>query len=170
MVLQYHNQRLQIINNQSGSDMTAQTMIRNAVLGDFDAVIDLDFNGVTEDKPTYWRGIFDRYVTIGRDGGFFLVAEISGEVIGFIVGEVRAWEFGSPPCGWVFALSVSPKAREMGIGQLMLEEMCQCLKKSGVTTVRTMVDRESKLTLSFFRSQGLRTGRYIELEKLIDDI
>jgi ribosomal protein S18 acetylase RimI-like enzyme len=127
-------------------------------------------DGVTEEKPTYWRGIFDRYVTIDRDGGFFLVAEIRGEVVGFIVGEIRAWEFGSPPCGWVFALSVSTEHREIGVGQIMLQEMCQRLKKAGVTTVRTMVDRDNKLTLSFFRSQGLRTGRYVELEKLLDDI
>ena len=150
--------------------MTDQATIRDATIEDFDAVIELDLDGVTEEKPNYWGGIFDRYVTTGRDGGFFLVAEICGEVIGFIVGEVRAWEFGSPPCGWVFALSVSPQSREKGIGQLMMKEMCQRLKKTGVTTVRTMVDREKKLTLSFFRSQGLRTGRYIELEKTIDDI
>ncbi len=147
--------------------MTDQVTIRNAILTDFDAVIELDIDGDMEEKPVYWRGIFDRYVTTGGDGGFFLVAEISGEVIGFIVGEVRAWEFGSPPCGWVFALSVSPGSREKGVGQLMFEEMCNHLKKSGVTSVRTMVDRENKLTLSFFRSQGLRTGRYIELEKQI---
>jgi len=147
--------------------MTDQTTIRKAVLDDFDAVIELDLEGVMEDKPTYWQDIFDRYVKTGRDDGYFLVAEISGEVVGFIVGEVRAWEFGSPPCGWVFALSVSPKSREKGIGQLMMKEMCQRLKQAGVTTVRTMVDRENKLTLSFFRSQGLRTGRYIELEKAI---
>ncbi|MBE0576576.1 MAG: GNAT family N-acetyltransferase [Desulfuromonadales bacterium] len=150
--------------------MTEQVTIRNAMPTDFDAVIKLDLVGDPQEKPTYWRGIFDRYVTSGRAGSIFLVAETNGEVIGFIVGEVRAWEFGSPPCGWVFALSVSPKTREMGVGQLMLEEMCKRLKKAGVTTVRTMVDRENKLTLSFFRSQGMRTGRYIELEKLIDDI
>ncbi len=57
----------------------------------------------------------------------------------------------------------------MGVGQRMFEEMCQRLKQAGVTTVRTMVDRENKLTLSFFRSQGLRTGRYVELETLLDD-
>ena len=150
--------------------MTDQAHIRNTVEEDFNAVIDLDLDGVTEEKPTYWRGIFDRYVKTGRDGGYFLVAEAGGEVIGFIVGEIRAWEFGSPPCGWVFALSVSPKSREMGVGQLMLREICQRLKKAGVTTVRTMVDRENKLTLSFFRSQGLRTGRYIELEKQLEEI
>ena len=150
--------------------MATQVTIRNALPTDFDGVIEVDLVGLAEEKPAYWRGIFDRYVTTGRDDRIFLVAEISAEVIGFIVGEVRAWEFGSPPCGWVFALSVSPKTRELGVGELMFKEMCQRLKNAGVTTVRTMVDRENKLTLSFFRSQGLRTGRYIELEKLIDDL
>ena len=150
--------------------MNNQVTIRNAILSDIDAVIELDLVGAPEEKPAYWQGIFDRYVTTGRDGVFFLVAEINGEVIGFAVGEVRAWEFGSPPCGWVFSLSVSPKPREHGVGQLMFKEMCQRLKKAGVSTVRTMVDRENKLTLSFFRSQGLRTGRYIELEKQIGDM
>ena len=150
--------------------MPAPVTIRKARPTDFEAVIDLDQVGVAAEKPAYWRGIFDRYVTTGREGGFFLVAELDGAVIGFIVAEVRAWEFGSPPCGWVFALSVAPQTREMGVGERMLQEICQRLKKAGVTTVRTMVDRENKLTLSFFRSQGLRTGRYIELEKQIDDI
>ena len=150
--------------------MPTQVTIRNALPSDFDVVVELDLVGIAEEKPAYWRGIFDRYVTTGRDDRIFLVAEISAEVIGFIVGEVRAWEFGSPPCGWVFALSVSPKTRELGVGELMFKEMCLRLKNAGVTTVRTMVDRENKLTLSFFRSQGLRTGRYIELEKLIDDL
>mgnify|MGYP002636164480 CR=1 FL=1 len=150
--------------------MTDQVNIRNAILADFNAVIELDSDGTSEEKPAYWNQIFKRYVMTSRDDGFFLVAEVSGEVIGFIVAEVRAWEFGSSPCGWVFAISVSPKTREMGVGQLMLHEICLHLKKIGVTTVRTMVDRDNKLTLSFFRSQGLRTGRYIELEKSIDDI
>ncbi len=150
--------------------MMDQITIRNAVLSDLEAVIALDLVGVSEEKPTYWRGIFDRYVTAGKDGGFFLVAETQDEVIGFIVGEVRAWEFGSPPCGWVFAMGVSPQTREQGVGELMFQQMCERLKKAGVTIVRTMVDRENKLTLSFFRSQGLRTGRYIELEKSIDGL
>jgi len=149
--------------------MTNQVNIRNAIFSDYDAVFQLDIVGVAADKPAYWRGIFDRYVAAQREGGFFLVAEITGEVIGFIVGEVRAWEFGSPPCGWVFALSVAEHAREMGVGQLMLKEIGKRLKSAGVTTLRTMVDREDRLTLSFFRSQGLRTGRYIELEKPLED-
>lgn len=143
--------------------------IRHALPSDIESVIALDLVGSEAEKPAYWQSIFDRYVPAGRDDRIFLVAEINAGVVGFIVGEVRAWEFGSPPCGWVFALSVSPQAREKGVGQLMLQEMCLRLRRAGVTTVRTMVDRENKLTLSFFRSQGLRTGRYIELEKNLEE-
>ncbi len=146
-------------------DRISQVTIRDARQDDFAAVVALDQAGEQREKPAYWRGIFDRYVRTGRDDRIFLVADREGEPVGFIVGEVRAWEFGSPPCGWVFALIVAPRLREQGVGQLMFDEMCRRLKKAGVSTVRTMVDREDKLTLSFFRSQGLRTGRYIELEK-----
>ena len=148
--------------------MTDQITIRNAALTDLDVVISLDSVGAEEEKPAYWSDVFDRYLTAGNSDRIILVAETSENVVGFIVGEVRAWEFGSPPCGWVFALGVSSKTREMGIGHLLFKELCTRLKEAGVTSVRTMIDREHKLVLSFFRSQGLRTGPYIELEKQLD--
>ncbi len=148
--------------------MTPQITIRNAILADLDAIIALDNVGAEDEKPAYWSGVFDRYLEEGRNERIFLVAETGGEAVGFIVGEVRAWEFGSPPCGWVFALGVSLKMREMSIGQLLFKELCQRLKQAGITSVRTMIDRGNKLVLSFFRSQGLRTGPYIELEKQLD--
>ena len=55
----------------------------------------------------------------------------------------------------------------MGIGQQLFTEMCRRLNKIGVSTLRTMVDIENKVTLSFYRSQGMRTGRNIELEMQI---
>lgn len=138
--------------------------IRNAFTSDLDAVISLDQLGSKEEKTVYWSTIFDHYVDSHKKDRHFLVAESNNTVVGFIVGEVRAWEFGSPPCGWVFALATSPKVREMGIGQQMFEEISSRLKQAGVTSVRTMVDRDDKLLLSFFRSMGLRTGRYSEME------
>jgi ribosomal protein S18 acetylase RimI-like enzyme len=145
--------------------MNEKINIRNAKASDLDAIIALDEQG-QENKKGYWQGILEHYIQ-GRTDRVFLVAEKDGSLVGFIVGEVRAWEFGSPPCGWVFALSVSRTVREMGIGQSMFEEICNRLKQAGVTTIRTMVDLDNKLTLSFFRSLGMCTGRYIELEKQI---
>lgn len=142
--------------------------IRNTIPSDLDAVISLDHVTTKEAKPDFWKGILSHYVTDGRNDRLFLVAESNGKVVGFIVGEVRAWEFGSPPCGWVFALTVSPNAREMGIGKRMFDEISARLKQTGVSTVRTMVNRADKSTLSFFRSTGLRTGSFIELEMQLD--
>lgn len=144
-----------------------QISIRNAVTSDFDAVVSLDLQGSDEEKPAYWSSVFDHYIN-GHNDRCFLVAEYNNTVVGFIIGEVRAWEFGSPPCGWVFAAAVSPHVRQMRIGQQLFDEISNCLKLAGVTTVRTMADRDNNLLLSFFRSMGLRTGRYIELEKALD--
>lgn len=147
--------------------MSDQLTIRNANQGDLNDVITLDTFSSKAEKPDYWRGIFDHYVGGDKKDQIFLVAESKKKVVGFIVGEVRAWEFGSPPCGWVFALAVSPDAREGGVGRRMFDEMSCRLQQAGVSTVRTMVDRDDKLTLSFFRGMGLRTGKYIELEKTL---
>lgn len=141
--------------------------IRTAIPDDLDAVIALDHVTTKEAKPDYWRGIFAHYVNAGRNDRLFLVAESGETVIGFIVGEVRAWEFGSPPCGWVFALTVSQNVREMSIGTRLFDEISKSMKQAGAATVRTMVELDNKLTMSFFRSMGLRTGRYIELEAQI---
>jgi len=101
---------------------------------------------------------------------FFLVAAEEGRrapVFGFIVAEVRAWEFGSAPCGWVFALSVEPGRRLDGVGSALLSAISDEFKRAGVSKIRTMVARDARLPMLFFRSEGLVAGPYIQLEKEI---
>ena len=101
----------------------------------------------------------------GPADSFFLVAEsASGQLQGFVIGEVRAWEFGSPPAGWVFAINVDPDTRLGGIGTRLFDEVCTRFREAGVRSVRTMVDRRDHLILSFFRSQGMMAGPSLELE------
>jgi ribosomal protein S18 acetylase RimI-like enzyme len=150
--------------------MNQKIVIRDAQEKDLQAVIkidgaiSIDVYGTVVDKVAYWQGIFDYFVRRVEEKRYFLVAELNNEVVGFIGGEARAWEFGSPLCGWVFAVEVNPKTRTLGIAQQLFREMCQRLKQTGVSTVRTMVNIDDKVTLSFFRSQGMRTGRNIEME------
>ena len=153
---------------KQGHIMKDNFSIRNAIPSDIDDIIELDHVTTNELKPDYWHSVFAHYLTDREKDRLFLVAETNGSVAGFIIVEIRAWEFGSPPCGWVFAVAVSPNYREMGIGKRMFDEISARLKKAGITTVRTMVDRNNNILLSYFRSFGLRTGSYIELEKLLD--
>ena len=153
--------------------MQSDIVIRDAVEEDLAAVIRIDADisigdyGSVVDKSEYWRDIFDYYVLREKEKRVFLVAEDAGELAGFIVGEARAWEFGAPLCGWVFAVEVSPGKRTRGVGQRLFKEICQRLRQTGVTTIRTMVEIDNKTTLSFYRSQGMRTGRHVELEMQI---
>lgn len=144
----------------------ADLIIRRAVAGDVEMVIEIDRQNTGLAKPDYWRDSFDRYGA--RKNRFFLVAEMSGRAVGFCIGEVRAWEFGSPPCGWIFAMGVLPEARLAKIGSALFEAMCDALRKAGVDKVRTMLARDDNLNMVFFRSQGMMGGPFIQLEKPLD--
>ncbi len=146
------------------TDAAKGVSIRRAESGDVAAVIALDKKTTGLEKPEYWQGMFERYGMGRRGERFFLVAEAKGILEGFIVGETRAWEFGSPPCGWVFAIQVRPGGRLKGVGTLLFEALCDCFREAGVNTVRTMIARDNTTVLSFFRSHGMMAGPFIELE------
>ncbi len=147
--------------------------VRRVRVSDIRHVIALDERVTGLAKPDYWRDVFARYGEQLLHQRFFLVAESlkaksDASILGFIIGEVRAWEFGSAPCGWVFALSVEPRARLRGIGQALLEAIAIEFKKAGVGKMRTMIARDNRLHLLFFRSEGMMAGPYIQLEKDLD--
>ena len=132
---------------------------------DLDKVIAIDANVTGIEKRSYWQRIYRRYgIAVGSEQRHFLVAVAEGRVVGFMIGEVRDWEFGSPPCGWVFAIDVDPQARQRGIGTLLLEAMSTKFRRAGVRQLRTLLSRENTLILSFFRSQGMMAGALIPLE------
>jgi ribosomal protein S18 acetylase RimI-like enzyme len=146
-------------------DLTVRPVRR----GDLEAVIAIDTQVTGLEKRDYWRSVYRRYGESATAAGTqFLVAESGGEVIGFIIGEVRDWEFGAPPCGWVFAIDVRPETRLAGIGTRLLEAICAGFRRAGVRKVRTMLASDNTLILSFFRSQGMMAGRFIPLEMDLD--
>jgi len=138
--------------------------IRAVRPADLPQVIEIDALITGLRKPAYWAGILRRYGA-RRPRRFFLVAETGEAVQGYIVGEVRDWEFGSPPCGWVFGIGVRPQARLGAVATRMLEEMCERFRRAGVEKVRTLLARDNALVLAFFRSQGMTAAPFIALER-----
>lgn len=145
-----------------------EIVVRPARRRDLDDVIAIDATVTGLEKRDYWRSVFRRYAGTRLAGRRFLVAEIDKAVAGFVIGEVRDWEFGSPPCGWVFGIDVRPDVRLSGVGTRLLDAICASFRRAGVRTVRTMLARDNMLVLSFFRSQGMMAGRFIPLEMRLD--
>ena len=146
--------------------------VRRVQAADIPHVIALDTRVTKLAKPEYWNDVYSRYGKRRLHERFFLIAQNrlgrTDSILGFIIGEIRTWEFGSTPCWWVFALSVDPDMRLHGIGKALLEAISGEFKKAGVGKMRTMVERGAQLPLLFFRSEGMMAGPYIQLEKDLD--
>jgi ribosomal protein S18 acetylase RimI-like enzyme len=137
--------------------------IRAARGTDLAQVVEIDALITGLRKPAYWAAVMKRY-----GGRYFLVFHEKQLIQGYVVGEIRDWEFGAPPCGWVFGLGVRPQSRLAGIGSQLLEALCERFRASGIDTVRTLLARDNALVLAFFRSQGMRAAPFMALEKRLD--
>jgi ribosomal protein S18 acetylase RimI-like enzyme len=142
----------------------ASARVRPVRQADMTEVIALDATVTGLHKSDYWQRVYRRYGVGGQGLRHFLVAEVDGQVVGFMIGEVRDWEFGSPPCGWVFAIDVDPTVRQRGIGAALLAAMRLRFERAGVRVLRTMLARDNTVIQSFFRSQGMTAGRLLPLE------
>lgn len=144
--------------------------IRPAQQGDIPAVSALDAVITSLAKEPHWQILFE-HSRAHPAGHFFLVATSpgkTGRLLGFIVGEIRAWEFGSEPCGWVYALGVAPGARGIGVGKVLLDAIASEFRRLGMSKMRTMVAKQSALPMMFFRAEGMMAGPYIQLERNLE--
>jgi ribosomal protein S18 acetylase RimI-like enzyme len=140
--------------------------IRRLSNSDLPAVTRIDAHHTGQRKPSYWRGVLSEFLGRRSDGRarVGLAAQAGRRVVGYLLGEVRAFEFGSEPCGWIFAVGVDPSALRGGVGAALLEEACRAFHQAGLARVRTMVRRSDVPVLAFFRSSGFAGGAYVQLE------
>lgn len=149
--------------------------VRRLRSDDLAAVVALDAQLTGEAKPDYWRGVLERFLQEQGCIGLAVVGEdpASGDaggadeasLKGYLFGELRAFEFGSHACGWIFAVGVRQDAARSGVGSALLSEACRLFRGLGVESVRTMVPRTDVPFLSFFRRHGFVGGPFVQLER-----
>ncbi len=145
-------------------DFLERVDIRPLTIGDLDAIVEIDRKVLGKVRRDYWEKKIQlpnpRYPLSG------LVAELNGEVIGFIVGEVSGWEFGIPETvGWISTIGVNPDYQHKGVARKLSQEFIKNLKAIGVSVVYTLVNWSDWDLLKFFRAMGFsRGGEMINLE------
>lgn len=140
--------------------------VRALCLEDLPEVRRIDTMNTGEDRAEFWGRIAQVFFGPSGDGRvrMALGVEHANGLAGFLLGEVRAFEFGSTACGWVFAVGVDPARARRGVASALLDEACRRFAAEGVRTVRTMVLRTDVPVLSFFRSNGFVGGSFAQLE------
>lgn len=139
--------------------------VRRLAPEDLDRVVEIDAHHRGSAVPDYWRGVREAF--LARGGGRVRVAlgaESEGRLVGFLFGESRAFEFGSPACGWIFAVGVESGHQRGGIASALLSEACRKFRAAGIATIRTMVRRSDVPVLAFFRAHGFAAGEFTQLE------
>jgi len=127
--------------------------IRTLEDADLGGIIALDEKISGQYRPDVWETRFTYYMR--RDPEACVVAEKDGKVVGFMLGDVRAGEFGlEEPTGWVEVLGVDPSERGQAIGRRLAERILEHFKDSGARSVRTLVDREMTGIEQFFTALG----------------
>jgi len=104
-------------------------------------------------EPDLWEDRVTYYLR--RDPEASVVAEAGGEVVGFMLGDLRSGEFGlDEASGWIEVLGIDPDHAGRGIGRAMGEEMLARYRQRGVRRVRTMVDQSMPDVEAFFARLG----------------
>ena len=148
-------------------------LLRPLKEADITSIIAIDEATSGRAKPEYWRRKLTHYLPenrlhSGAESRFLArVAEMDGEVVGFMIGEIRRWEFGQPSCGWITALGVDPNHQHLGIGRRLLAELLDYYRQNGLGEIRTIVEWADGDLLKFFHSMGFIRGPFVELQKIL---
>ncbi|MBW2607446.1 MAG: GNAT family N-acetyltransferase [Deltaproteobacteria bacterium] len=142
---------------------SSSPVIRTMVPSDLDRIVEIDNKVLEKPRPEYWEMKLE--LVEKRSQISALVAELDGNVIGFIIGGASRWEYGVPEnIGWIDTIGVDPDYQRKGIAKILFAEMTNNLKKVGVDTIITFVKRRDPILLNFFNSLGFQKGDMINLE------
>lgn len=134
-------------------------------LGDIVRIVEKTRN---EYQPDLWEDRVTYYLR--RDPESSVVAELDGEVVGFMLGDVRSGEFGiEEASGWIEVIGVDPAASGRGVGRALGEEMLSRYRGRGVAKVRTMVDESMPDVEGFFVSLGFAADTLRSFVKPLHD-
>lgn len=97
-----------------------------------------------------------------------LVAEQDGQVVGFMIGDIKIWNFGMEQSGWIEIIGVDPKFMGHGIGKKLGEELLKYFKSQNIKHVYTAARWDFGDLLSFFKSLGFNRSDFINLERKLD--
>lgn len=148
------------------TDDKAEVRIRPLDELDIDDIVAIDEKIGGEYRPEVWETRVGYYLRRDPEGP--VVAEVDGQVIGFMLGEVRSGEFGlEEPTGWIEVLGVDPDQRGQSAGRLMAEALLQRFRDQGVIRVRTLVDEDMDELRSFFTALGFEPSSLRPFEKTL---
>lgn len=93
------------------------------------------------------------------------VAELNGEVIGYMISTIMSGIFGIKRSAWISTMGVAPAYMGQGIGEKLAQETFEMAKAAGLEDIYTSVQWDSPDLLSYFKTMGFGRSKFINLLK-----
>jgi ribosomal protein S18 acetylase RimI-like enzyme len=144
-------------------DTASQVRIRPVDELDIGSIVRIDERITGAYRPDIWERRVMYYLR--RDPDASQVVEVDGRVVGFMLGEVRAGEFGiEEPSGWVERFGLDPDHRGRDLGRQMFDAMRRHFTELGAVTIRTLADMNDPGVAGFLTALGFTASRLQALE------
>jgi ribosomal protein S18 acetylase RimI-like enzyme len=144
-------------------DVQQQARIRPLDELDIEAIVRIDEHIGGHYRPDFWEQRVAYYLR--RDPESSRVAEVGGRVVGFMLGDLRAGEFGiEQPSGWIERFGIHPEFRGRDLGKQMFDAIVAHFRSEGATTVRTLVDGQETAVVGFLKALGFAPSPLQALE------
>ena len=138
--------------------------VRLMTEADVDAIVAIDNMYFGSERPEYYR---EKLASATKGAGIntSLVAEVDGQVVGFMIGALYTGEFGIPETtATLDTIGVHPMVTGKGVAAKLLGQFSDQVKKLGVTTIHTVVDWNDRSLLLFFQRSGFVPSTRLSLE------
>lgn len=137
--------------------------IRSMRAEDVEQILAIDRKISGRDRAATFHRRVDAY--LATDPLVCRVAEVDGKVVGFMLGDIKGWEYGAPEAGWIEVMAVDTEFQGNGIGRRLAEALFDHFQRTGMKRVYTLVDWADGPLLSYFKSLGFRRSDLINLER-----
>ena len=142
--------------------------IRLMKADDFDAVVRIDEKVLKDSRPEYYEMKFTKLFKSKHYVPTSLVAEEDEKVVGFVMGELFRGEYGiAQEKATLNTIGVHPDYQRRGIGERLINEFMDHLKRLGVQKVNTLVHWDDPYLIHFFSTNQFSPSKTINLERCL---
>jgi len=140
--------------------------IRKIRAEDVSEIVAIQESIVKKKVSKKWIQMIEEHLQKQEGVGF--VASKGGQIVGFIIGEIKGEGFGLEQSGWIEVVGVHPRQMGVGIGRILAEKLFGFFKKEGIHDIHTSVRWDAGDMLSFFKAIGFDRSSFINLRKHLD--
>jgi len=138
--------------------------IREITLKDAEAIQNIR-KAITADDADIDSVKLVEHQVLKKQSASSLVAEVNGNVAGYMISTTLYAGFGIKKSAWIMAIGVHPDYMGQGIGLKLARKTCEIYKTKGVEHIYSSVRWDSTDVLSFFKKLGFERSEFINLKK-----